>query len=48
MFTRALELVNNRKIELGWLVTHRLPLEEAREGFEIVRERRGLKVALIP
>jgi len=48
VFTRALELVEGRKVELEWLVTHRLPLDEAREGFEIVKERRGLKVALIP
>jgi threonine dehydrogenase-like Zn-dependent dehydrogenase len=44
----ALEAVAHNEIDPTQLITHRLPLEEAPEGYELFRSRRALKVVLIP
>jgi threonine dehydrogenase-like Zn-dependent dehydrogenase len=36
------------KMDLSKLITHELPLEEWARGFEIIEQRRGLKVVLVP
>lgn len=45
---RALELVSKGKVDLGRLITHRLPLEEGVEGVRLAKERRAVKVVLHP
>lgn len=43
---RALELVRNGAIDLGALVTHRLPFEQLREGLRLVEAREAVKVVI--
>jgi L-iditol 2-dehydrogenase len=47
---RALSLVAQGKIRGRDLVTHRFPLDQIREGFQVVRERQGdpIKVVFVP
>jgi len=45
---RAIDLVANKVVNPGAIVTHSLPLSRAQEGFEILLRREGLKVILIP
>jgi L-iditol 2-dehydrogenase len=47
-YPRAIELVNNRKVDVRSLVTHRFPLERAKEAFEVAARREGLKVLIEP
>ena len=43
----ALELIRDRKINVGKMITHRLPLDKAAEGFRLVAEaEESLKVIL--
>lgn len=42
----VVEYVRNEEIDLKDFVTHRLTIEEYEEGFSLVRNRQGLKVAL--
>lgn len=45
----ALSMIHNRKVDAGALITHRLPLDEAQRGFDIVTAaNESLKVVLIP
>jgi threonine dehydrogenase-like Zn-dependent dehydrogenase len=44
----ALEAVAQNEIDPTRLITHRLTLEEAAEGYELFRERRALKVLMTP
>ena len=45
----ALDLIKNRKIDVKSLITHVLPLEEAKEGFRLVADaRESLKIVLEP
>jgi L-iditol 2-dehydrogenase len=47
---RAVSLLAQGRIRGAELVTHRLPLEQIQEGFEMLRERRGdpIKLVFIP
>jgi len=45
---RAHELVSNGAIRPERIITHRLPLEEARKGFELAAKREAVKVMFIP
>lgn len=45
---RALELVSKGKVDLGRLITHRLPLEGWIEGFELAKGKRAVKVVFRP
>lgn len=47
-FRKALELVRRRQVDLRPLITHRFPLQRAEEALAVYRERRGLKVLLLP
>ena len=45
----ALELIHSGKINVKDMITHRLPLEEAAEGFRLVEEAgESMKVILEP
>jgi len=45
-FNKALELVETRMVNTETLISHLLDLEELGKGFEIVKNRQGLKVML--
>jgi L-iditol 2-dehydrogenase len=47
-YPRAIELVKSKQVDVCSLVTHRFPLERAREAFEIAAKREGLKVLVEP
>jgi threonine dehydrogenase-like Zn-dependent dehydrogenase len=43
---KALELIETGQVKTETLISHLLPLEELGTGFEIVKNRQGLKVML--
>jgi L-iditol 2-dehydrogenase len=45
---RAINLIANKKVNVGAVITHLLPLEKTKEGFETLIHRKGLKVILNP
>lgn len=47
-YPRAIKLVENGQVELRSLVSHRFPLEQAAEAFDIAQRREGLKVVVLP
>jgi L-iditol 2-dehydrogenase len=47
-FARAVDLANRRQIDLGSLISLRVPLTAAREGFDALVERGGIKVVVEP
>jgi L-iditol 2-dehydrogenase len=47
-FQTALNLLSWGYVQVKPLISHRLPLEQTREGFDIVAERQGLKVLILP
>jgi len=47
-FQRALKLLEHGLVQVKPLITHRLPLEQTQEGFDIVAGQRGLKVVIFP
>ena len=47
-FARTLELYRSGRLPLDRLVSHRLPLEEAERGFELMRSGEALRVVLEP
>ena len=46
LFTKSMELINTKRINIKDMISHILPLEEAAKGFEIVEKREGLKVVI--
>jgi len=46
----ALELIAARRVPVGEMITHRLPLEETAKGFALMSQPRGehLKVVVLP
>jgi len=48
VFPRALKLMSSKLIRLEPLISHRLPLNRIREGFELVERREGMKVMMLP
>ncbi|MCM8807153.1 MAG: zinc-dependent dehydrogenase [candidate division WOR-3 bacterium] len=44
----AIELLSTGKINAEKLITHKLPLEKIKEGYEIVENKKGLKVLILP
>jgi L-idonate 5-dehydrogenase len=46
-FALALRLINEGRVDLGPLVTHRLPVEQARDAFELAGDRRRAMKVLI-
>ncbi|MDO9068338.1 MAG: alcohol dehydrogenase catalytic domain-containing protein [Deltaproteobacteria bacterium] len=47
-WSRALHLMGSGKIRLAPLITHRLPLEKADQGFRACLEKKAMKVILFP
>ncbi|MFC1963277.1 zinc-binding dehydrogenase [Chloroflexota bacterium] len=45
---RAINLVSNRALDLNRVITHVLPLEESEKAFQLLLERKALKVILVP
>jgi L-iditol 2-dehydrogenase len=43
----AIELLSSGRINVERLITHKLPLERIKDGFEIVENKRGLKVIIV-
>jgi L-iditol 2-dehydrogenase len=48
VWEKAISLVNDRRIDLLSLATHRIPIEAWREGFDLTERRNGLKVLIRP
>jgi threonine dehydrogenase-like Zn-dependent dehydrogenase len=47
-WVRAIRMLRRGAIDLGPLITHRLPLRDARSGFEALDAGRAIKVVLEP
>jgi len=47
-FRRAVRVIEARKVDVRPLLTHRLRLEEIRDGFELMERRQALKVTVTP
>jgi L-iditol 2-dehydrogenase len=47
-YTRAIDLVSRRAVDVRSIVTHRYPLERTLEAFETASRREGLKVLVEP
>jgi len=45
-FTTALKVIEKGIVDVKSLISHRLPLEETKKGFEIVSKQEGLKVII--
>ena len=45
---RAVGLLSSGALDVGSMVTHQFPLSELDEAMAAVRQRRGLKVAVVP
>ncbi|MDQ3954439.1 MAG: alcohol dehydrogenase catalytic domain-containing protein [Actinomycetota bacterium] len=45
---RAVHAIADGSIDASFLITHRLPLEEAERGYELFESREAMKVVLIP
>jgi L-iditol 2-dehydrogenase len=48
VFPRALKLMSSKLIKLESLISHRLPLDRIREGFDLVEKREGMKIIMLP
>lgn len=44
VWERCLELLKNKKIDLNKIITHEMPLDEWKQGFDLVGNCKGLKV----
>ena len=44
----CLKVLSTGRMNLKPLITHRLPLDEGKRGFELLRQRQGLKIMLEP
>jgi len=47
-FAQALELIQERRVDVEALITARLPLESTIEAFQMLSQKLGVKYALIP
>ena len=47
-FSTALKLIAKGIVDVKSLISHRLPLEETKKGFDIVSNQEGLKVIIKP
>ena len=45
---RTVQLLGDRKIDAGAIISHELPLEEFREGFQATQDGSAIKVVLNP
>ncbi len=46
--TMAMDLISTKRIDLDGLITHRFPLNEIEQAFDITRKQLGLKVLVLP
>ena len=47
-FDLAIELLSSGKVDLGWMVTHKFPLEDYHQAFELTNKRgnnKSIKIA---
>jgi len=47
-YPRAIQLVEDGLIDVRSLITHRYPLSEYEQAFQVARRREGLKVVIVP
>lgn len=47
-FRRSLALLGSGRVDVKHLITHRLPIDKAADGFELVKNRVGLKKIIFP
>jgi threonine dehydrogenase-like Zn-dependent dehydrogenase len=47
-WVRMLEILEQRRVAIGDLITHKLPLERWQEGFKACEDRSAIKVLLQP
>jgi L-iditol 2-dehydrogenase len=45
-YRRGVQLVADGRLDVGWLVSHRFPLDRAAEAFALAARREGLKVVV--
>ena len=43
-FLDAIELISNRVIDVEKLITHRIPLKDLSKGFELMKEKKSIKI----
>lgn len=48
VYPRAIKLVETGQVDVHSLVTHRFPLEQAAEAFQLAQKREGLKIIINP
>jgi len=47
-YPAAIDCINTQKIKTDKIITHRLPLEKFKEGFELMAHGEGIKIVLVP
>ena len=47
-YHRAIKLVESGQVDVSSVVSHRFPLDQALEAFELARQRAGLKIIINP
>jgi L-iditol 2-dehydrogenase len=47
-YPRAIQLVENGKVDVRSLVSHQFPLEQAQQAFTVAQRREGLKIIITP
>jgi L-iditol 2-dehydrogenase len=45
-YPRAIELVSRGLVDVRSIVTHRFPLEQVAEAFQVAQRREGLKIII--
>jgi L-iditol 2-dehydrogenase len=47
-YPRAIQLVESGKVDVRSMVSHRFPLDQFQQAFEVAAKREGLKVVINP
>ena len=47
-FPKAVKLIESNRLDLGKLISHRLPLEEIHKGIELIKKGKAFKVMVHP
>lgn len=45
---RGMRLLASHRLDVGPIITHRLPLEQAEKGFQLAAEKEAAKVIFLP
>ncbi len=48
IWERAISLVENKKVDLASIISHKLELEDWKKGFDLAENREGIKVLIKP